>query len=434
MAFKLAISAGHYRYTAGKRCMKAIDPNETREWVLNSRIAEKVEKILNEYADCEILRVDDRTGNTDVGLRNRATASDNFNADFYLSIHHNAGINGGSGGGIVVFSYRYAQAVSYEWQKEMYEALIKETGLVGNRCEKMIKSGLYECRVPKAPAILLELGFMDSTTDVPIILSEKFADQCAKAITDVIIKRANLKKKTTYAPTTKPTVEKTEYSLVDFVKDIQKACGAAVDGVAGTETLSKTITVSANTNDRHPVVKAIQKRLVALGYTQVGTVDGVAGSKFTAAVKAFQKDNGCVSDGVITAKNMTWKKLLGITEEKTEVKTEVKKEEKVEEYSLVDFVKDVQKACGAAVDGIAGNETLSKTITVSASKNNSHAVVKAIQKRLFVLGYTEVGTVDGIAGSKFTAAVKAFQKKNGCWADGVVTAKNKTWKKLLGMK
>jgi N-acetyl-anhydromuramyl-L-alanine amidase AmpD len=102
-------------------------------------------------------------------------------------------------------------------------------------------------------------------------------------------------------------------------------------------------------------------------------------------------------------------------------------------YTLKQFVKDVQKATGAAVDGIPGNETISKTVTLSAKKNARHAAVKAVQKRLLALGYTEVGTADGIAGAKFTAAVKHFQKDTGCVADGEITAKNKTWKKLLGM-
>lgn len=103
-------------------------------------------------------------------------------------------------------------------------------------------------------------------------------------------------------------------------------------------------------------------------------------------------------------------------------------------YSLTQFVKDVQKACGAVVDGIAGAETLSKTVTISARKNVSHAAVKAVQKRLLALGYAEVGTADGIAGVKFTSAVAHFQQDNGCVVDGEVTAKNKTWRKLLGMK
>jgi peptidoglycan hydrolase-like protein with peptidoglycan-binding domain len=103
-------------------------------------------------------------------------------------------------------------------------------------------------------------------------------------------------------------------------------------------------------------------------------------------------------------------------------------------YTLVQFIRDVQKACGASVDGIAGKETISKTVTISASKNRSHAAVKPVQMRLYALGYTQVGKADGIAGVKFTAAVTAFQEDNKCWVDGEITAKNKTWKKLLGME
>lgn len=102
-------------------------------------------------------------------------------------------------------------------------------------------------------------------------------------------------------------------------------------------------------------------------------------------------------------------------------------------YPLEEFVRDVQKACGAAVDGIAGPETLSKTVTLSAKKNATHAAVRFVQARLYHLGYHQVGEADGIAGAKFTAAVKAFQKDNGCVADGEITARNKTWKKLLGL-
>ncbi len=115
---------------------------------------------------------------------------------------------------------------------------------------------------------------------------------------------------------------------------------------------------------------------------------------------------------------------------KTVVATPV---EPTESYTLKEFVKDVQKACGAAVDGIPGPETISKTVTLSAKKNARHAAVKAVQKRLAVLGYTEVGKADGVAGPKFTAAVAHFQQDNKCVVDGEVTAKNKTWKKLLGM-
>ena len=100
-------------------------------------------------------------------------------------------------------------------------------------------------------------------------------------------------------------------------------------------------------------------------------------------------------------------------------------------YTYKDFVMDVQRGIGAKVDGIAGPETLSKTVTVSAKKNNRHAIVKPIQIYLYALGYTEVGTADGIAGPKFTTATKRYQKENNCVVDGEITARNKTWKKLL---
>jgi len=103
-------------------------------------------------------------------------------------------------------------------------------------------------------------------------------------------------------------------------------------------------------------------------------------------------------------------------------------------YSLEQFVRDVQGCTGSQVDGIAGPETLGNTVTVSACKNRTHPVVIFVQKWLYALGYIQVGEADGIAGEKFQTAVIAFQKDNQCWADGEITAKNKTWRKLLGMQ
>lgn len=96
------------------------------------------------------------------------------------------------------------------------------------------------------------------------------------------------------------------------------------------------------------------------------------------------------------------------------------------------FVKGVQSTCGAKVDGIAGQETLSKTVTLSTKKNSKHKVVKILQTYLIALGYScgKCGA-DGIFGSGTKSAVKKFQKANDCVVDGVLDAKNKTWKKLL---
>lgn len=196
--FKIALTAGHYKYTTGKRCDKALDPKETREWVLNDRIADKVEKLLAAcYTGYELIRTDDTTGEKKIDLNARTTAANNFKADFYLSIHHNAGIKGGKGGGIVAYVYTKVDQTTLDWQKDLYNALIAATGLKGNRANPMPKANLHEVRETKMPAVLLELGFMDSATDVPIILSEEYADKCAAAIVKVLAERGKLEKKDT---------------------------------------------------------------------------------------------------------------------------------------------------------------------------------------------------------------------------------------------
>lgn len=224
MAFKLALSAGHYMNTAGKRCLKSLDKNETREWWLNDRIADKIQSQLSAYDGIEILRLDDTTGKTDVSLTTRSDNSNKWGADFYLAIHHNAGIHGGSGGGIVAYIYNgTVSAVTKEWQKELYNELIRLTGLKGNRATPLAASNLHECREPYAPAVLLELGFMDSKVDVPIILTDDFATKCATACVNVIVKRAGLKKKTTQTTTT-TTVK--AYKVVTTVKRYSSAADA----------------------------------------------------------------------------------------------------------------------------------------------------------------------------------------------------------------
>ena len=183
---KIAIDAGHYKGTPGRRCLAALDPSETREWELNRRVADKLEELLAGY-DCQVLRVDDKTGNRLIDLGDRVAAANGWPADVYLSIHHNAGIKGGSGGGCVVYTAPGCQAKSRALQKAVYGAVVSRTGLVGNRATPMMERGLYVLRRTKMPAILIECGFMDSKTDVPVILGPYFADQVASGLLAALV-------------------------------------------------------------------------------------------------------------------------------------------------------------------------------------------------------------------------------------------------------
>lgn len=103
-----------------------------------------------------------------------------------------------------------------------------------------------------------------------------------------------------------------EYTQEQFIRDVQGVTGSVVDGVAGSETIGNTPTISRYINDDHPVVEFVQKRMTALGYTEVGEIDGVAGPLFDKAMKHFQSDNGCIVDGEATRHKLTWRKLLGM--------------------------------------------------------------------------------------------------------------------------
>lgn len=204
--FKLALDAGHDLNNA-KCCIKSLDPKQTKEWVLNDRICDKIQKILADYDGIEILRTDDTTGKKYINVSDRAKAANKFDANFFLSIHHNGGVKGGKGGGVVAYTYTKVDDTTKAWQKELYNAIVGATSLKGNRAKPLATSDLAVLRETKMPAVLMECGFMDSATDTPIILTEAFADKVAKACVDVIVKRAGLKKKEQPkpAPTPKPT-------------------------------------------------------------------------------------------------------------------------------------------------------------------------------------------------------------------------------------
>ena len=304
--YKIAYCAGHYINTPGKRCLKSLDSNETREWVLNDRVAYHFARAALEYEGVELLRTDDSTGKNNISIQSRTAKANQWGADLYVDMHHNAGVNGGSGGGVVAFCYP-GSPQGKKYRDAIYEAVIAAGGLKGNRSQPLQEKKFDTLCYADAPAVLMEYGFMDSSTDVPVILDEAYSKLVAYATMEGIAKVAGLKKR---VGETKPVED---YSLVQFIKDVQKACGAKVDGIAGPETLSKTVTLSASKNSRHAAVKAVQKRLYALGYTEVGNADGVAGPKFTAAVKSFQRDHGKRVDGEITSKQITWRKLLGMS-------------------------------------------------------------------------------------------------------------------------
>lgn len=300
--FKLVLNAGHGKHTKGKRCMKSLDKTETREWVLNSRICEKIESLLKEYSGYELIRLDDKTGESDIPLRQRTNAANSFGADFYLSIHHNAGIRGGIGGGIETYVYTAASKESLEWQTDLYKTLLEKTGLKGNRSNGKRKANLHECRESKMPCVLIECGYMDSKTDVPIILSDDFAAKVAEACVEVIVKKAALKEKSNSVS----YENKIYFWQKAAIKDGFKFSKYGADGKWGSEcekVAKKAVCKKRLTYKYENLTKLVQE---AVGVK----ADGKFGLKTKTAVMAFQIKNKLLADGIVGLES--WKKILGV--------------------------------------------------------------------------------------------------------------------------
>lgn len=109
-----------------------------------------------------------------------------------------------------------------------------------------------------------------------------------------------------------------KYTMTKFIKEIEKVFGQKQTGKASLSLLAKTITISAKVNRKHPVVKPLQKYFCYIKkYNPSATekdIDGIAGPIFTSYVNKFQKEvlGFKNPDGELTARNTSWKKILGL--------------------------------------------------------------------------------------------------------------------------
>lgn len=103
-------------------------------------------------------------------------------------------------------------------------------------------------------------------------------------------------------------------------------------------------------------------------------------------------------------------------------------------YNKEDFIREVQMTIKANIDGHAGPQTLSRTVSVSSSINKTHNVVYPLQKFFKNYGYY-TKALDKKCGPGMTEAINRYQKEvlKYLKVDGKITAKGKMWKSLLGL-
>ena len=274
--------------------------------------------------------------------------------------------------------------------------------------------------------------------------------------------------------------ETTKAAVMAF-QSAHKLLPDGIAGVATLDTLmnSKTTATPEPTpfilkkGAKGPEVTVLQKRLKALGYLS-GSSDGDFGEVTHDAVVQFQKVNGLSADGVAGTQtlnvlnssrakhqNQTGTSSSGNHNTYATAKPSVHEKVYLKLGSTGDAVRQMQnrlialgylsgKATGVFdqatdegvrafqyrnmpyTDGIAGSGTLNKLYSSSAKSTSKSAAsiglsleegvensssVEKLQRRLRELGYY-FGHSDGDYGSATTAAVKAFQRRNGLTVDG----------------
>lgn len=262
-------------------------------------------------------------------LTGRANRANSAGADFFVSIHLNAG--GGTGTEVLTTSTSKAKTIAARTSATLAKALgLRDRGRKNRDNVTVIKK-------TKMPSMLVEVCFVDTKKDaeayrklgatgVALAIANGIDGTNAtkpSAVTTVVnkvqsvVKPATSNKTTAYDSTPDDVHEVQAYMnkkynsglTVDgdfgakteaaIVKQVQKLIGTSPDGIFGKNSKtawgSRVVKKGSNGN----LVRLVQMMLVCRGYS-VGSAgcDGDCGAKTVAAIKSYQKKNGLSADGI----------------------------------------------------------------------------------------------------------------------------------------
>jgi N-acetylmuramoyl-L-alanine amidase len=183
---RIVLDAGHGGTDSG-----AVG-NGLREKDLTLNIVKKIGNLLNDYEGVEVhyTRTDDRF----LELSERAAIANKLNADYFISVHINAG--GGTGFESYIYNGNVSSA-TIAYQNVIHAEIVKAIN-VTDRGKK--RANYAVLRETKMPAILTENLFIDNENDTAKLKSEQFLQQIAYGHVQGIVKAFGLKKKANSTP------------------------------------------------------------------------------------------------------------------------------------------------------------------------------------------------------------------------------------------
>lgn len=161
--------------------------NGLQEKNLTLQIATRIIDILTLEYDNVSIRMS-RTGDQTVSLSERTNAANSWGADFFLSIH----INAGGGTGYEDYVYPGVGAPTTTYQNNIHAEVIK---LVDFNDRGKKQANFHVLRETSMPAVLTENGFIDNANDAAKLKSSTFIENLARGHANGIVKSFNLPKK-----------------------------------------------------------------------------------------------------------------------------------------------------------------------------------------------------------------------------------------------
>jgi N-acetylmuramoyl-L-alanine amidase len=177
----------------------AVDGLKEKDLVLT--LAKKIGKLLGLYEGVKVKYT--REEDCFLELHERAELANKANADFFLSLH----VNAGGGTGFETFIHTNASAKSVAYQNVLHPEILKQMGKVKDRGKK--RGNLAVLRLTDMPAILTETLFIDTKADNALLCKDSYLDDVAEGHVNGLVKAFGLKKKEVPKPVVRKKVNVT---------------------------------------------------------------------------------------------------------------------------------------------------------------------------------------------------------------------------------
>lgn len=255
-----------------------------------------------------------RTSDKTMSLKQRTDDANKWGADYFLSIHINAG--GGTGYEDYIYNGLSNSSKAAKIRNIVHAEIVKtlKKYKVKNRGKK--KANFHVLRESKMPAMLSETLFIDTGKDAKLLKDNKFLKDIGQSHAKGIAKALKLKSKSSSSskpskPKPKPSKPSNKDNLTvdgkwgkDTTRALQRSLGTPVDGVLGGQ-LRNAVTnaLYGNTvsfgSGGSVVIRALQRKVGA-------TADGLLGPD---TVRRLQRHLGTVVDGKLSRPSLVVKEL-----------------------------------------------------------------------------------------------------------------------------